>query len=159
MHKSSLVKMQELLSRYVMYPDRLLDVGSQNVTGTYRHITKELGFKAHIGIDICEGDGVDIVVPEIGTWDFGELFPVVISGQCLEHVRMPWIWIQQLVQLVEPGGLVFIIAPWQWRVHKWPLDCWRILPDGMNALFDYAGLESIEVGIVDNDCFGVASKG
>jgi SAM-dependent methyltransferase len=52
--------------------------------------------------------------------------------------------VQEIARVVKKDGLVCIIVPSQGFEHKFPLDCFRYLPDGGKALFEYAGLEVIE---------------
>lgn len=68
------------------------------------------------------------------------LFDIVVSGQVIEHVRKPWIWLTELARVCKPGGLVLTVNPVSWPYHEAPIDCWRIYPDGMRALCEEAGL-------------------
>jgi len=162
MHPNSLFMMHRLLEQHAEVGERgrLADVGSYDVNGTYRPIVEGLGFDSYHGIDIMEGPNVDMVFPENGDWgtDARTQWDVVISGQCLEHTRRPWVWMRQVAQLVRSGGLVIVIAPWQEVFHEYPIDCWRVLPDGMRAVMEWADLRGIDAGMLENDCFGVARK-
>ena len=59
MHQSSLRHVKDLLSRYAIDAGTVVDIGSMDVNGTYRHL-----FPAwrYIGVDMEPGPGVDIVV-------------------------------------------------------------------------------------------------
>jgi hypothetical protein len=85
-------------------------------------------------------------------------FDVVISGQCLEHVAMPWLWIKDLAAIAKPGALIWITAPNTWEYHAYPIDCWRVWPDGMRALFRYAGLECLDFFTTGNDTVGIGKQ-
>jgi hypothetical protein len=50
---------------------------------------------------------------------------------------------------------VFITAPWSWEIHRYPVDCWRILPDGMRELIEQGGGDFVESYIVDRDTWGI----
>ncbi|MFP4333725.1 MAG: hypothetical protein ACLFQJ_10540, partial [Campylobacterales bacterium] len=39
------------------------------------------------------------------------------------------------------GGLVITVNPVSWVYHEAPIDCWRIYPEGMSALYEDANLE------------------
>lgn len=169
MHPASMKIMEALLLKHTIAAERpsfdLYDVGSYDVNGTYKSIVTRLGFKDYKGMDIEAGPNVDIVVPASNdSWELPQR-DVVISGQCLEHTRFPWLWIKQVVELAKPGGLIFVIAPWAWPEHRYPVDCWRILPDGMEALGEWCGVTKLEVGRNDTprrdmlgDCWGVFQK-
>ena len=68
-------------------------------------------------------------------------YDIVLSGQVLEHVRKIWRWMPEVARVCKPGGLVITINPVSWPYHEAPVDCWRIYPEGMRALYDDAGLE------------------
>ena len=164
LHANSMKLMKALLKKWSNERKSgtdLADIGSQKVRNheTYRSFCEELGFQ-YTGIDLALGKTVDLVVSENGQWssEVKKQFDVVISGQCLEHVRWPWVWIDQVSSLVKPNGLVIVIAPWQWGEHRHPLDCWRILRDGMRALFEWSNLKVQATGHNERDCFGVAVK-
>lgn len=67
-------------------------------------------------------------------------YDIVLSGQVIEHVRKPWVWMREVARVTNAGGYVITIAPVSWKYHPAPVDCWRIYPDGMKALYDHAGL-------------------
>jgi hypothetical protein len=63
-----------------------------------------------------------------------------LSGQVIEHVRKPWRWIPELARVTRRGGLVITINPVSWGYHEAPIDCWRMFPEAMRALYEAAGL-------------------
>lgn len=174
MHPNSLKIMSSLLDKYAPPSGLCVDVGSQDINGTYRPLVEGRGF-TYLGVDISAGKNVDLVLPETIGWSMtcewesqlSEYDPdFVISGQCLEHTKRPWEWIQAVVTAAHRPGVPFIlIAPAAWPQHRYPVDCWRILPDGMQGLMEWAGLEVLEVGMDDPtgkrthvDCWGVGSS-
>lgn len=71
-------------------------------------------------------------------------FEIVLSGQVMEHVPRIWKWIKELERITKPGGKIIIISPISWPYHKAPDDCWRIYPEGMQALIeDFSSLKII----------------
>lgn len=70
-------------------------------------------------------------------------YDVVLSGQVIEHVPKVWIWIKELSRVCKPGGYVITIAPVSWPYHEAPIDCWRIYPDGMKALYEEVQLKTL----------------
>jgi hypothetical protein len=83
---------------------------------------------------------------------------VVVSGQCLEHVAAPWRWIKNVASLVKPSGLVWVTAPNTWGFHEYPIDAWRVWPDGLKELFREGSLVPIECAFIGNDTFGTGAK-
>lgn len=136
----------------------VLDVGSYNVNGTFRHLVEGRGWK-YTGLDIEAGPNVDVVTADPYRFPFDDAtFDVVISGYCMEHVKSVWRWVPELARMLRPGGLLVIITHWQFFEHRYPVDCWRIMPDGMAHLFDEAGkLHKYEIRMYDQyDIIGAA---
>lgn len=183
MHPSSMASCAQFINKYLTprSKEKLLiaDVGSLDVNGTYRPLFALQEKWEYIGLDIEAGPNVDYVIPERSLWRHASpvgsgdciktisvplpLFDAIISGQCLEHVYKPWVWIVQLSELLKPGGLVFITAPNTWVFHEYPIDCWRVWPDGMRALFDEADIECLEAYITGEpdkpyDTVGIGRK-
>lgn len=140
---------------------RVLDLGSMDVNGTYRPLLPESW--EYVGVDVAEGPGVDAVMA--GEYEMpaglGE-FDLLISGQCIEHVRNPFRLIAAAAALLKPGGIAVIVAPHRQRIHRYPLDTFRYQPDGMRAVLEEAGLRDVEAWINDPgegegiaDCWGI----
>lgn len=164
MHQSSYDIMKLLLAKYATKGKHLLDVGSQEVNGSYRDLIPP--FYDYKGLDLAPGKNVDILATTPYDWPIADnSYDIVISGQCLEHVEAPWLWIKEVFRVCKSDGIVMIIAPWSCGEHRFPVDCWRIFPDGMKYLLTkVAGFELIECGrnekgIFDlGDTWGVARK-
>jgi len=168
--------MEALLEKYAdaTNPLEVLDVGSAVVNSKHPHGTPIAGgtYRAlcpapwhYIGLDIGPGVNVDLVASELYRWPVkADSVDVVISGQCLEHVPEPWTWMDEVFRVCKPGGLAIIIAPSGGKQHRFPVDCWRILPDGMRHTMERAGF-NVLVASFDyvapqhwNDCYGVGQK-
>jgi SAM-dependent methyltransferase len=74
-------------------------------------------------------------------------FDVVTSSQALEHFDYPWVTMLEMARVLRPGGLVCIVASSDRREHLPPIDCWRFNTDGLIALVEWAGLESLELKV------------
>ena len=158
MHESSFKEMKLFVES--LPKDKRLsvcDVGACDLNGSYKSL-----FEGHnyTGVDIAAGNNVDVVLTSMYSFPFEDVtFDVVISGQTIEHVEDVYAWIQEIVRIVTIGGLVCIIGPVLWEQHSYPIDCWRVLPDGMRFLLQKIGkLEIIDVRSNGIDCIGVARK-
>ncbi len=138
MHASALQDMDDLLNRAPSWTKTVLDVGSLDENGTHRGLTDGRGWEC-VGIDIRRGANVDIVVPPYAYPFTDGQFDCVISGQAMEHVEDLKLWINECVRVLKPGGLLAITTVAQMFYHPYPVDCWRIMPDGMKWLFDQTG--------------------
>ena len=161
MHQESLDIMQHFLERIeklLPAPIRVLDVGSKRIgdNPTYRDLISDK--YSYVGLDIEAGNNVDIVVPPY-SWkisDQYDQYDLVISGQAFEHIEFPWLTILEIAKALKPGGYAVIIVPTVPIIHRFPVDCWRILPDGLTALAKWANLDVIEVSINQYGAWGDA---
>jgi SAM-dependent methyltransferase len=165
MHASSYNEMAHVLHHYLRDRRgeelRIADVGSRAVNVAYPHTYRDLmpplwdyvGFDTEVGrnVDVEMADAYEIPVDD-------GVFDIVLSGQCLEHVQNPFRLVAEMARVVKEGGLLILTAPWQWEIHPYPLDCWRILPDGMRALCGEVGMTCLEAYTRDNDCWGIFVK-
>jgi SAM-dependent methyltransferase len=122
--------------------DRVLEVGPDNHPSTYRQLVEvEVRWET---VDIFEHPALTFTADSSYGFPIDDdAFDVVISGQVLEHVPKPWLWMRELARVTKPGGLVATIVPVSWPYHTAPVDCWRVYPDGMRALYDDAGLDTV----------------
>lgn len=149
MHPSSYDKMTAFLREYLggREAERLeiLDLGSQDINGSYRSLFAEPAWH-YLGVDMAPGANVDLVLRDPYQWD--EIEPgtidVIISGQTFEHTEFFWLTMQQIARALKPGGLCCILAPSSGPEHRFPVDCWRVYPDGFRAVARYAGLETLQ---------------
>jgi SAM-dependent methyltransferase len=156
--------MQQFKDKYLSRIEgkRLLDVGSQDINGSYRPLFSGV-VAEYVGADLGPGKGVDVVVPAEGRMPFEDAsFDVVISGQTLEHAKKPWELVVEMARVLKLGGLVCWIAPWRFHEHKdsknCPYDRWRILSDGMIVLIELAGLSVLEARMYEDDSVGIGEK-
>lgn len=165
MHKSSMDQMRLNLWKYTTAPCKVLDVGSANIsnTGCYRELIAE-GYD-YTGLDLGPGENVDIVIDDPYTYPFfRDTFDAIMCGQVLEHCRNPFKLIEECARVLKPGGIFLGTAPFIWEQHRVPVDCWRLLPDGFEALFEHAGLHTERTYLHEpqangwTDCWGIARK-
>jgi len=82
---------------------RVLEVGSLNINGTLRDFFSKCDYT---GIDVGEGEGVDIVCEGQKYEGPDNSFDVCASAECFEH-NPYWIaTFSNMIRLCKPGGLV-----------------------------------------------------
>lgn len=86
----------------------------------------------YYGVDVLPGRNVDIVKDD-SYKPVPSSADVVVSSSCFEHEAHFWKLFSELVDLLKPGGLLWIDAPSTGPSH-WGLDCWRFLPDAWASL-------------------------
>lgn len=119
---------------------KVLEIGPDSFPSTYQRLTEDLSLEWHT-LDMYDSPSLtypksseySFVIPD-GTYD------VVLSGQVIEHVKKPWRWMPELARITKEGGLVITINPVSWIYHEAPVDCWRIYPEGMKALYEDSSL-------------------
>ena len=160
MHKESYQLMGEMLRRCKKPTADCLDVGAYDVNGTFRPLVYQRNWR-YTGLDQAAGPNVDVVAEDPFCFPFADdSFDVVISGSTMEHVTAIWKWIPELVRVLKPGGFLAIHTHWQFPEHRYPVDCWRIMPDGMKYIFDETKqLSDYEIRIANHmDIIGSAFK-
>ena len=149
MHQSSLILMKQFREKYLKEREStslsILDLGALNINGSYKPIFNFPHWN-YVGVDQVPGNGVDTVLKKPYFWNEikSSSFDVVISGQTFEHSEYFWLSILEIHRVLKPGGLCCIIAPSSGHIHRYPFDCYRFLPDGMQAIAKFAGLEILE---------------
>ena len=83
---------------------KVLDIGSFDVNGNEEFLFKNCDFT---GLDIGEGDGVDVVCPAQDYDEPDETFDTIISCECWEHNPFYKESIQNAVRMLKSGGLFF----------------------------------------------------
>ena len=164
MHIESFQEMAHLVRTYLKpeQPLRVLDVGSYDINGTYRPLFDHPGWR-YEGADIDPGPNVDFVLDDPYRWSLADnSYDLVISGQAFEHIQFFWLTWMEMVRVVKPGGLIFLLAPSTGPEHRHPVDCWRFYRDGIHALGQYAGVRVVEAttrwGTPWGDTIGVFRK-
>lgn len=176
-HKSSRREIRKFFVKYARPNIRILEVGSRipeeqrnNYRNRYYLYTEYYNIE-YIGMDIEDGENVDLVVKDPYDWKEipDEGFDLVIATQVLEHVEFFWIVFKEMVRVLKRKGYMCVIVPSICHMHRFPVDCWRFLPDGMAALAKYMKINLIRSWckapanrlIGDNkinDCVGVFQK-
>lgn len=160
MTESTYKIMQEELDSLGFEKTKVLDVGSLDVNGTYKPLVTNKGWE-YIGLDLIPGKNVDVVADDPFHYPFYDnKFDIVLSGSTMEHVTRIWEWVPELVRILKPEGRLVIVTHWAFPEHKYPIDCWRIMPDGMQYLFDMTSeLENYGIRIENQtDIIGAATK-
>lgn len=147
MHVSSYEHMQRLVASRLDRDTTLhaVDIGSYDVNGSYRTLFDSPKWR-YTGIDLEAGPGVDVVLTSPYRFPLATgSADVVLSGQAFEHIEFFWLTWLEMLRVLKPGGLIFLIAPSRGPEHRYPQDCWRFYPDGYRALAKFGGCELLEV--------------
>ena len=122
---------------------KVLEIGPDSLPSTYQRMADglwsewdTLDIDSNPNLTFSKSNEYSFAIPD-------KSYDIVLSGNVIEHVRKPWIWLPELARVTKPGGLVITINPVSWGYHEAPVDCWRIYPDGMKALCEDSSLEVV----------------
>jgi len=143
MHQNSKLMFREYGLEFFRSRMRVLEIGPDEVPTPYQLIVDDRTLVWHT-LDVA--DNPRLRYPRSAPYSFpiaDDSYDIVLSGQVLEHVPRIWHWIEELSRVCVPGGFVITINPVSWPYHEAPVDCWRVYPEGMKALYDEAGLNVV----------------
>lgn len=125
----------------------VVDYGGRRVEGhdSYFSLVKHWSDLEYLGVDIVNGDGVDVVMTDPYCCPLpDQSADIIVTGQMFEHCEFFWLTVQDMARLLRPGGYLLAITPSAGAVHRYPVDCWRFYPDAYAALAKWSGLELVD---------------
>lgn len=150
MHDTAYITGKKFFDTYVTKSSSVLEVGSQNVNGSLRDHAPNS--ENYIGIDLCSGKGVDIVLKDPYKYPFGDNhFDVVVTSTCFEHSEMFWLSFLESMRVLKPSGVFYCNAPSsRMSYHRYPVDCWRFMPDAGKGLETWAKYNNISAKVLES---------
>lgn len=140
MHENSQLLFSHWAARHFASGLKVLEVGPDSFPSTYETV---IGRRVAVWDTVGLARDGRLTFRNSSEYSFpisDGVYDIVLSGQVIEHVRKPWLWIREVARVCRPGGLVITISPVSWPYHEAPIDCWRAYPEGMRALYGEAGL-------------------
>ena len=120
---------------------RVLDAGAGE--GQY---SSQFRRQRYTGVDLGIGDagwnyaGLDAVADLCALPFAHGSFQAVLNIVTLEHLREPGRAVRELARVLQPGGVLLLVAPFEWEVHQAPHDYFRYTRHGLDYLLAEAGL-------------------
>jgi SAM-dependent methyltransferase len=155
MHDTAKTIGQAFFELYAKSGDLILDIGSYDVNGTLKPLIPE--GTIYTGMDQAAGPNVNVIMEDPykipTTVDY---FDIVVSSSCFEHAEFFWLLFVEMVRVVKPGGLIYVNAPSDGKVHSHPVDCWRFYPDSGLALQHWSERQGFPVTLIES---GIAPRG
>lgn len=121
-----------------------LEIGSKIQDSYTQYTPKDIHIlsnsKDYIGIDIEDGDNVDLVIDLskegiIEKLNWNKKFMTIHCHCVLEHVADIFTMSKNIQKALKPGGKIFISAPFAWKIHRIPIDMWRFTPQSIDYMF------------------------
>src|SRR5258706_2910050 len=93
-----------------------------------------------IHVDVREGEGIDIRADLLDARDIPRLKALgakaILCCNMLEHVRNPQTLAKHCIEIVGPGGLIYVTVPFSYPHHRDPIDTmYRPAPSQLAELF------------------------
>jgi len=150
MHDSAFRIGEMVMHTYCDLPKaRVLEIGSMDVNGSLRDAAEPTTH--YVGVDLEAGPAVDVVVKPGEKLPFDDdSFDLVMASSAFEHDPRFWETFIEMCRVVQSGGHIYVNAPSNGGVHRYPLDCWRFYPDAGLALVDYARTQQVQVDLVES---------
>ncbi len=140
MHRNSQLLFEKYALDYFVPGTRVLEIGPGAFPSDYQRAAQRDGVQWDT-LDIYDSPKLTYANAPLYSFPIApDTYDIVLSGQVIEHVGKIWRWMAELARVTKPGGRVITICPTSWPFHEYPIDCWRIFPDGMKALSEDAGL-------------------
>lgn len=126
MHDTAKINAQRFIDHYVQAGQRVLEIGPGPDTTIRNMLTH------------CEYHSTELGADPYDLPYEHNHFHAVVASSVYEH--MPWFWehFVECQRVLQPGGFMYIQAPANGPVHRFPVDCWRFYPDSGDALISYA---------------------
>jgi SAM-dependent methyltransferase len=133
MHNSVYEFVARVVDEYELYKKEVLEIGSRNINGTIRdHFNS-----SYVGLDMVDGEDVDIVSE---SWDLpfpNRTFDVVVSCEMLEHDEAFWLTFPEVYRVLKTGGYFIVTTRGiNFPYHEFPGDYWRFTEDGIKSLLE-----------------------
>jgi SAM-dependent methyltransferase len=142
MHDNSVLIFQQFVQHLIKPEMLVLEVGPDKYPSTFQKMMNHDIQRWH-AVDIqvlASSTGMILARTENSFPINSTTYDVVFNAQVIEHVRQPWLWMQELARVVKVGGMVITIGPVSWPYHEAPIDVGRYYPEGMRAIYQQAGL-------------------
>lgn len=88
----------------------------------------------YVGCDMREGPGVDRLedISQLTLPD--DSVPTIVCVETLEHVFEVRRAVDELLRVLAPGGMIVITTPFNFYLHDYPGDYWRLTPSCLQGL-------------------------
>lgn len=148
MHESAYISGKCFFDLYTTETSKILEIGSQNVNGSLRDHSKS---KDYTGVDFVKGKGVDVILEDPYKYPFeSNTFDVIVTSSCFEHSEMFWLSFIECLRVLKPTGVLYYNVPALFAYHRYPVDCWRFMPDSAKALETWGNYNNIPTKVIES---------
>lgn len=149
MHDTALEIGRMAIDIYAVEKATILELGSMDVNGSLRQFAP--AGASYTGVDLEPGKSVDMVVEPGKPLPFEDgAFDLILASSVFEHDPAFWSTFLDLARLLRDGGYLYINAPSNGKVHRYPEDHWRFYPDSGLALARWASSQGLPVRLIES---------
>jgi SAM-dependent methyltransferase len=98
-----------------------------------------------LNLDLARGAAVDCVADALQLPFPRSGFALVVSQETVEHLPDPFEAVHEMSRVLQPGGTLYLQAPFVIGYHPGPEDYWRFTRAGMRRLVEQAGFRQVQV--------------
>lgn len=128
----------ELMARTFDCPGPVYEFGSYQVEGQeeYADLRGFFEGRTYVGCDMRSGPGVDRVedVSQLTLPD--ATVGTAICIETFEHVFEVRRAFDEIFRVLQPGGLFLLTSPFNFRIHAYPDDYWRMTPTCLRRMLE-----------------------
>lgn len=156
MHNSIYYWVESRVKEIGPTPDsKVLEVGSCDINGSVR---KLFSTQYYVGVDIQNGPGVNILLPNPKELIFkSRYFDVIVCTEMLEHAEFPEAMISEMYRVLRWGGVLLLTTRSEGFPHHNPPDYHRFSEAEIEKMLGEASFRPIKVG-VDPEAPGVFAE-
>jgi SAM-dependent methyltransferase len=146
---------KHLLDDPVQWPplDEQMNVYRQYIQGLVLNAgsgrrKQEFEAKSHgnmIHLDLVGAHRPDVVADLHALPFKDDVFDTLLNIAVLMHCERPWEVVQEFRRVLKNGGIVICDMPFLQPVQNDPTDYYRLTQEGLRALFEYYGFETLEL--------------
>lgn len=98
----------------------------------------------YVMADIEDGEDVDLIMDAHDlTWLENNSTDAFIAVAVWEHLKHPWVATREALRVLRPGGRLYVQTHMAFMRHGYPNDYTRWTSQGLEALFEWAGFETV----------------
>lgn len=144
--RESIKQFIRIISETLPIAEPIFEFGSLQTPGQeeFADIRPIFPGKEYVGCDMRDGPGVDRILNlhniEVPPGSVG----TILVLDTLEHVEYPRIALEQVYEVLKPGGMAVITSVMKFPIHEFPYDYWRFTPQGFKSLLNNFAYEFVD---------------
>lgn len=154
MHASAYHTARQFLSVYAtnLSAGTVIEIGSRLVAEQQRTLRQLCPTHlTYVGFDLEIGVNVDVVLVDPYKFPLPDSsVDIVLCTSVFEHCNFFWKLFEECLRVLRTGGLLYLNAPSNGYVHRYPVDCWRFYPDSGVALEEYGQTLGFDVALLES---------